>query len=220
MAKQTTTKTTPAPATPVAETPAKAPKEKKTKAAKSTPTKEAEVKAEETAAVPADSSAPRVTLTAEAVLQNFDTIIASIETEIESLRDSQGKARGVKFLRSLSKNIKTLKSQTARSMRKKTRTVRNSNTNSGFLKPVKMSTAMAKFTGWDASVPRSRVDVTKYICDYIKQNNLQNPSDRRQILVDSKLGKLLSYDPAKADEPMTYYRIQSYLKPHFVKVEA
>ena len=76
---------------------------------------------------------------------------------------------------------------------------------------------MAKFTGWNVDEPKSRVDITKYICSYIKDNNLQNPEDRRQILADSKLSKLLRYDPKKETEPLTYFRIQSCLKSHFPK---
>jgi chromatin remodeling complex protein RSC6 len=102
-------------------------------------------------------------------------------------------------------------------MKHRVKSTRKNNTNSGFLKPVKISKEMAKFTGWEANELRSRVDVTKMICDYIKKNNLQNPSDRRQIMADTKLSKLLNYDSKKDTEPLTYYRIQSFMKPHFVK---
>ena len=74
---------------------------------------------------------------------------------------------------------------------------------------------MAQFTGWNQKDLKSRVDVTKYICNYIKDNDLQNPSDRRQILADSKLSKLLKYD-SKTSDPLTYYKIQTYMKPHFL----
>ena len=225
---RTTTKTTKTEATTAAatatETPAAAPtstpKVKKEKKERVKKTDDSKPKAEaSTSGEEQGESAGRVPATPETVLATFDDIIKSVDSEIEQLREASSKTKGVKFLRTLNKNLKTLKTQTSRAMRKKHRTNRTTNTNSGFLKPVKMSTAMAKFTGWDQTVPRSRVDVTKYICDYIKQNNLQNPTDRRQILVDNKLGKLLGYDPAKAEDPMTYYRIQSYLKPHFIKAD-
>ena len=96
----------------------------------------------------------------------------------------------------------------------------SNNSNSGFLKPVQISKEMAKFTGWDASQLKSRVDVTKFLCNYIKENDLQNPKDRRQILADSKLSKLLKYDSKKETNPLTYFRIQSCLKEHFIKPQA
>jgi hypothetical protein len=84
------------------------------------------------------------------------------------------------------------------------------------LKPVHISKELAKFTGWDHNELRSRVDVTKYICNYIKEKNLQDPTDKRNIRVedDGNLKKLLKYD-GKDKKPLTYYRLQTYLKSHF-----
>jgi len=166
------------------------------------------------------SKKKRVLLTRDMVLDSFDEIIGLIETEITSLRDSQAKTKGVKFLRTIGKRIKTLRNHSARMIKQRNNTNKkttNNNNNSGFLKPVAISKEMAKFTGWDASQLRSRVDVTKFLCNYIKENDLQNPKDRRQILADSKLSKLLKYDTKKETEPLTYFRIQSCLKDHFVK---
>jgi hypothetical protein len=74
----------------------------------------------------------------------------------------------------------------------------------------------------DAEQMRSRVEVTKFICDYIKSNNLQNPQDRRQIVPDSKLCKLLDFKPVKDGKDkdgkaLTYYYLQQKIQPHFVQ---
>ena len=153
--------------------------------------------------------------TKESVLEEFDSIISLVDEEILKLREGPNKAKGVKFLRTLGKRAKFLRKNFARVLKQKNRTNRKNNTNSGFLKPVKISSEMSKFTGWSSTDLKSRVDVTKFICNYIKENNLQNPEDRRQIVADAKLSKLLKYDSAKDDKPLTYYRIQSYIKPHF-----
>lgn len=155
--------------------------------------------------------------TRESVLEDFETMIMSIETEIQQLREGPSKTKGVKFLRSLNKNLKLLRNRTARVMKQKQRSGRSNNKNSGFLKPVAISKEMARFTGWDANELRSRVDVTKYICNYISENNLQNPEDRRQINPDAKLRKLLGFDPKKNKEPLRYYSLQTHLKHHFPK---
>lgn len=162
-------------------------------------------------------SKKRTVKTKETVVAEFDTILSDIEQEITRIRESSEKQKGVKFLRTLGKRLKSLKSCTVRVMKQKKKTNRKNNTNSGFLKPVQISKDMAKFTGWDSKELRSRVDVTKYICNYIKENNLQNPKDRREIIVDKKLSKLLEYDSKKEDKPLTYYRIQTYIKKHFIK---
>jgi upstream activation factor subunit UAF30 len=163
----------------------------------------------------------RVPPTKDSILASFDEMINMVESEITSIRENNTKTKGVKFLRTLNKKLKTLKNQSSRVIKQRNSSTRknSNNNNSGFLKPVKISNEMAKFTGWNSSDLKSRVDVTKYICNYIKENNLQNPTDKRQIIADSKLSKLLNYDPKKANEPLTYYRIQSYIKPHFLKAE-
>ena len=163
----------------------------------------------------------RVAPTRESVVESFDEIVQMIETEIVSLRDSSTKTKGIKFLRSLNKRLKTLKSQVARiKQRSSTKVVSTTNnTNSGFLKPVKISSDMAKFTGWNPEDLKSRVDVTKFLCNYIRENNLQNPTDKRQIIPDAKLSKLIKYDSKKESEPLRYYSLQKFLKPHFMKVE-
>jgi chromatin remodeling complex protein RSC6 len=78
---------------------------------------------------------------------------------------------------------------------------------------------MAKFTGWNPTDLVSRVDVTKFICNYIKEKDLQNPADRRQIVPDPSLGKLLNYDSKTAENPLTYFRMQSLMKDHFIRSE-
>jgi chromatin remodeling complex protein RSC6 len=157
--------------------------------------------------------------TKETIVADFDELVSVVQGEIDRLRESSGRQKGVKFLRSLNKRIKVLRGHSVRVMKQKTKTNRKNNTNSGFLKPVQLSKEMAKFTGWDHSELRSRVDVTKYICNYIRENNLQNPDDRRQIVADKKLANLLQYDSKSDDKPLTYYRIQTYMKKHFVNPE-
>ena len=153
--------------------------------------------------------------TSETVEKEFDELINGLDEEIKKLRESTAKSKGVKFLRTLNKRLKVLKNHALRVSKKKVTTRRN-NTNSGFLKPVHISKELAKFTGWDQNELRSRVDVTKYICNYIKEKNLQDPADKRNIRVedDGNLKKLLKYD-GKDKKPLTYYRLQTYLKGHF-----
>lgn len=154
----------------------------------------------------------------ENISSTFDDLINMVETEIKDARDSSSKTCDIKFLRSVNKSIKTLRIQCERAI-KKTSTTRQNNHNSGLQKPVKLSSELAKFIGWPEDELHSRVDVTKYICDYIATNKLQNPEDKRQIWPDSKLQKLLGFNPEKADKPLYYYGIQTYLKNqnHFPK---
>ena len=157
--------------------------------------------------------------TRDSVIASFDELIESVEKEIEVLRDSSNKTKGVKFLRTLGKKLKGLKGQSTRIISKRNPSQRKtgSNTSSGFLKPVTISKEIAKFAGWDPKEPRSRVAVTKNLCEYIREHKLQNEKDKRQIIPDSKLCKLLNYDPKTASQSLTYFHLQSLLKHHFIK---
>ena len=153
----------------------------------------------------------------DTVLEGFELLHADILKEVASLKENSDKKRGktgIRFLKHICSRLNRLKLDSARVMKKKTKT-RAKNTNSGFMKPVPISKEMCKFTGWDQKEPKSRVAVTKYICNYIKEHDLQNPEDRRQIRPNSKLTKLLRIK--SDDEPLTYYSLQKKIQHHFIK---
>jgi len=154
-------------------------------------------------------------VTREDLEQSFDALLTLLENEVETLRnDEKVKGRGVRFLRSVTKQVRQLKSDSMRVSAKRTRRQNAPrSTNSGFMKPVKISRDMQRFTGLKDDQLVSRVDVTKAICQYVKTNNLQNQADRRQFTPDDKLGKLLG-----THEPLTYYNLQKHIQHHFLKV--
>lgn len=63
--------------------------------------------------------------------------------------------------------------------------------NSGFMKALKPSPELAAVIGPDA-VPRT--EVTKRLWAYIKERNLQNPANKRNILCDAKLKAVMGKD--------------------------
>lgn len=157
----------------------------------------------------------------EKLQSQFDNLRLLLSDEISNLTESEKeikKSKVVAFLRKVNRQINLLEKQAFRLVKTK-KSNRKNKVVSGFQKPTRISKELAKFTGWNESELRSRVEVTKFICDYIKANNLQNPDDRRQILPDSKLQKLLGYNPKKEPEPLRYYSIQFFLNKmkHFPK---
>ncbi|XP_056698416.1 upstream activation factor subunit spp27 isoform X2 [Spinacia oleracea] len=99
----------------------------------------------------------------------------------------------------------------------------------GFLIPLQLSEAFAKFLG-TGETTLSRSDAVKRIWDYIKQNQLQNschikqnkvimyspskdPSDKRRILCDEKLKELFDV------ETFNGFSVTKYLTAHLTKVE-
>lgn len=124
-----------------------------------------------------------------------------------------------KFLRDLEKGLKKVKIQVQKIGKSKSSGTGTNNSQSGFQKPVRISEAVARFTGWDAAEPRARVEVTNFVCDYIKKNNLQSPEDRRVINADAQLSQLLDYQRER-DGNLTYATIQKLLAKHYTAVPA
>lgn len=85
---------------------------------------------------------------------------------------------------------------------------------SGFVKPSGISKELAKFLGVAEDTMIARTDVTKLITSYVKDHNLQDPSNGRKINPDTKLSNLLG---VKSSDEVTYFNLQKYMKPHFVK---
>ena len=164
----------------------------------------------------------------DTVNTDFETVLTRIAEEVAKIKASGDKARGIKAWKTVNKLVKQLQHDTNKVTKFKTST-RKANNTSGFLKPVKISDEMAVFTNWDKNKTYSRTDVTRFICNYIKEKALNDQNDKRNINCDAKLKKLLKYDPADPklpkDEktgktlPLTYFRLQQYLKHHFIKVE-
>lgn len=62
----------------------------------------------------------------------------------------------------------------------------------------------------------SRNETLKKINEYILKNNLQNPKNRRIVIPDAKLTKLLCYDE-NIHGVMFYYTITKLMQIHFTK---
>jgi len=101
----------------------------------------------------------------EEIEKSFDEMYASVEKELQALRDDKTHSVGIRFLRSLCRQVKSLKADCFRLLSRKVRKPSTRNGNSGFMKSVKISPEMAKFCGFKSDQLVSRVDVTKAICN-------------------------------------------------------
>tara|TARA_B100000123_G_C25718776_1_gene423428 strand:- start:795 stop:1232 length:438 start_codon:yes stop_codon:yes gene_type:complete len=84
---------------------------------------------------------------------------------------------------------------------------------SGFAKPCKISKELSTFMNKNEDELVARTDVTKYLIDYIKKENLQNKDNKKQIIPDVKLKKLLVI---KDNDELTYFNIQKFMNKHFI----
>ena len=158
----------------------------------------------------------------ETLISSIQELNTQIESELSKQKENKDKhVFGNRFVRRVHKALRIIESDAKKVLKMKTSTRRVSST-SGFMKPIMISEEMAKFTGLDKNGAYPRPTITKFVCEYIKTNNLQNPSDKREFRVDASLQKLLKYNPANPpkDEqgntiPMTYFRLQKYMQHHF-----
>ena len=86
-------------------------------------------------------------------------------------------------------------------------------------KPVPITDELADFLELTRGDLYSRQSITQRINKFVKDNDLQNPENRRYILLESDAGKKLKILLRDPDQPLTFFNIQRYLKDHYPKVE-
>jgi chromatin remodeling complex protein RSC6 len=87
---------------------------------------------------------------------------------------------------------------------------------SGFAKPGPVSDELRGFLNLGKDELIARTAVTQAINAYCKAHNLQNKEDKRKIIPDAPMRKLLKIN--KGDE-LTFFNLQTYLKVHFPNKE-
>ena len=203
--KTTTTKT---------ETPAAAPAPvSAASAAPAAKAKKAVVKTEAVAA-PAPAPAPVVAAAPDAAaemdsslmeqsgeflvkLQQLGALINALKTEYRTLE------------KKWTRDLKVAQKQSSKRKRKA-----GARAPSGFVKPTRISDELASFLAKPSGTEMARTEVTRDIIKYIREHNLQDKANGRQINPDTKLASLLKV--AKTDV-LTYFNLQRYMSPHFAK---
>ena len=134
-----------------------------------------------------------------AKLQQINSIFSSLKGDFKTLE------------KSVSRELKAAQKSSAK------RAKRAGNRQpSGFVKPTRISDELATFLGKTIGTEMARTDVSKEINAYIRANNLQRKDNGRFIVPDQKLTKLLKLS---ADDELSYFNLQRFMKPHFIKNE-
>lgn len=85
---------------------------------------------------------------------------------------------------------------------------------SGFAVPTKISDELCEFMERPKGSTIARTEVTQYIIQYIKDNNLQWNENRKIIKPNMALKNLLN---VKNNDQVTYFNIQRNMNRHFIK---
>ena len=157
---------------------------------------------------------------AKNVVDTVNAVVGQLKTELINAKARKDReavdnlTNAVKSLNGIRKPIDKL----ARAKPPRKRINIDASTN-GFLRPVHISPELAKFLGCPEDELKSRVQVTQAIWKYIKDHNLQTPTNGRVVIVDDTLSKLLNVDP-ETQGNLAYCKIQSCIKHHFIKPSA
>lgn len=181
----------------------------------------------------------RQVVNSESVNQEFADLKVYVDSLVQNLSeakkggDKKAGNVGVRSLRTINKKIKDLQGHAKRVMnstrKHKTRLTDRVKTSSGFSKKMSLTEEMKLFAGSRASELDCRQKVTRFLCDYIRDNNLQDPSKKTNILItkDPKLSAVLRYSEPVLNKttgnteipPMTYTTLQRYIGRLLIKKE-
>jgi len=204
-------------AAPAVATPAPAKKAAKAVAAKTevtVPVVPVAAPAPAVEAVPAvEASAAPTTLEIVERIRDLRTrLSAELKTIIaDTLSAAKSSAREVKDARRRKRVKKDVADMTAEE--KAAHELRRSK--NAFLKPRDLSAELCAFMGLPTGSQRSQTDVTKFVSSYVKSHGCFDPANKRRIVPDGALARLLK--ATDAEKPITYLNLQSYLKVHFPK---
>jgi chromatin remodeling complex protein RSC6 len=115
--------------------------------------------------------------------------------------------------------MKNLEKQVKKEMKNKNKEIsknknRGNRKPSGFAEATQISDELCDFMGKEKGEKIARTEVTKYICTYIKDNDLKQEDNKRIINPDIKLKTLLGVTD---NSEITFFNIQRYMNKHFIK---
>ena len=152
------------------------------------------------------------------------SLLQQIESDFTSINDRLGQFKTM--YNSITSDLRKLQKNMAKHVRENSRKKNKRKVSSadkpqrapsGFAKPALISDELCSFLGKSPGTEMARTEVTKYLTSYIKENELQDQANKRKILPDDKLKKLLNLQPT---DEVTYFNLQKYMKVHFPKSAA
>ena len=207
-----TTSKTPAKTAAPASTGGKAAKSTKKAAAPAAPA----APVEQVTPVVVSTSEPSVATTETVELvgfeQAFKDVASALSNQMTSLKTVLGEVK--KLEKRVQKELKEARKGRRRNRKNLEGGEKTKRAPSGFAKPSELSQELCGFLGVEPGTLMARTEVTKHITKYIRDHQLQDPSYKRRILCDKSLSTLLKV--GSSDE-VTYFNLQSFMKPHFPK---
>lgn len=137
---------------------------------------------------------------------SYDVLYSALTEQISELYAN------IKTIKNNLRNLEKSHKKELKMSKKYRKSKRLNNDNkkpSGFNKPKPVPIEIINLLGLEKNIELPRTKITKLIYEYIKDNKLQSPEDKRTIIPDTKLKKLFSL---KKDDQVTFYNIQTHIK--------
>ena len=129
-------------------------------------------------------------------LSSFKSQISMMAAQVKSLE------------KTVKKHMKQLEREAQKNKNKGNRKA------SGFAVPSKISFDLCEFMGKPECTEMARTEVTKYMIQYIKNNDLPDKDNKKIIKPNNALKSLLNVKPT---DEVTYFNLQKYMNRHFIK---
>lgn len=163
---------------------------------------------------PTDSGADAAVDAPVSFDSRIDALICTLGTIVTEIKSLQKEAKDMK--KDYTKEVKAIMKNT----KKKTPMTEEQKKKSSFSKPLVLSSDLKTFLSLDADAMLSRTDITKLMNGYIRENELLNPHNKREINVwgSTTAGKALNklLGPSTGDT-ITWFNLQKYLQKHYPK---
>ncbi len=125
--------------------------------------------------------------------QQFSDLLESFKTFTRTVRET---------MTTFQSELRAIATQSKKLRRKTRKRTRNTKTPNGFTKTVNVSPEMLKFCGKSEGTQMSRNEVNQVIHSYIREHGLQNPQNKRQIVPDSRLKKILDLSKLRSKKEL------------------
>jgi upstream activation factor subunit UAF30 len=143
-----------------------------------------------------------------------EIICEQLDGIIDNLTHFKGEITNLQQqIRAIEKNVKKQMSSLKKAVIKNTNKNKGNRKPSGFAKPSKVTNQLCEFMNKKEGTEIARTEVTKALCSYIKENNLENKENSKIIYPDNKLKLLLGIEEG---QELTYFTIQKFMNKHFI----
>lgn len=165
---------------------------------------------------PSTAASTDSTVALEQSWDGIQTQFTSLTTRLAEFKTTYTSL--VSDLKTLQKDVQRYMREASRKQKRKRKTATPADgvkrAPSGFAKPALISDELCNFLGKPSGTEMARTEVTQHITSYIKENNLQNAANKREISPDAKLKTLLNIEKG---DVLTFFNLQKYMKVHFPK---